>query len=324
MLFEKHHVAIYSFIGGILITTLVAFIIWPDRIATLKNGEQSIVKVNKENYTADELYEYMKDYYSVSLLLDKIDKDILSKLYPENDEMLEEVESNAEYYFNMYEQYYGYTQEQFLEQNGFSSYEAFLDYLKLDYRRNKYLDNYVEEGLDDDDIEEYYDENVFGDINTQHILVEVNSGEEDGLNDEEAKELAEEIITKLNDGTSWEDIQEEYKDDITFEDLGYQAWDASLEESFMTALEEMDDETYSEEPVKTSYGYHVIYRLDQKEKASLKDVKDKVIEALVTNKKADDANLLYKSLIALRKEKNIKFNDTVMKEKYDQYCDQYK
>lgn len=328
LLIEKNFTTICSFGAGVLITVLIAFIIWPDRIATLKDGTQPIVKVGKETYTADELYENMKNYYSVSLLLDEIDNDLLTKLYPENDEMEEEVKSNAEYYFNMYEQYYGYTEEQFLEQNGFSSYNAFLDYLRLDYRRNKYLDDYIEENITDDEIQKYYDENVFGDINTQHVLVEVKSdsdGEDSNkLSDEDAKKLAEEIITKLNDGTSWEQIQEEYKDQVTYEDLSYQSWDAALEESFMTALKEMEDNTYSEEPVKTSYGYHIIYRLDQKEQPTLKEAKTNIIENLSADKKSEDSNLLYKALISLREEKNIDFKDTIMKEKYKDYCDQYK
>ena len=324
LLFEKYSTQIYSFIGGILLTTLIAFIIWPDRIAALKNGEEPVVKVGKENYTADELYEMMKDYYSVSILLDDIDDDLLTKLYPEDEEMTNAVNEDAEYYLNMYEQYYGYTEEQFLESNGFSSYNAFLDYLRLDYRRNKYLDEYVEKNLTDKEIEDYYNDNVYGDINTQHVLVEISSSEDDGkLSDEDAKKLAEEIITKLNDGTSWETIQEDYKDKITYEDLGYQAWDASLEESFLTALKEMEDNTYSEEPVKTSYGYHVIYRLDQKEAPTLKEMKETIINKLVTNKKSEDANLLYKALIALREENKIDFKDTVMKDKYETYTKQY-
>jgi len=325
--FEKNHVTIFSFIAGVLITTLIVFIIWPDRIATLKDGTQPVVKVGKETYTADELYESMKDYYSVSLLLDDIDNDLLTKLYPEDDEMKEEVDSNAEYYFNMYEQYYGYTQEEFLSKNGFSSYNAFIDYLKLDYRRNKYLDDYVEDNLTDEEIQKYYDENVFGDINTQHVLVPVSSSSEEdseSLSNEDAKKLAEEIITKLNDGTSWETIQKDYKDKITYEDLSYQSWDASLEKSFMDALKGMDDNTYSEEPVQTSYGYHVIYRIDQKKQPSLKESKEKIIENLISNKKSDDSNLLYKALISLRNEKKIDFSDTVMKDKYDEYCEQYK
>lgn len=322
---DKHRNVIYSFIAGVLITILIVLIIWPDRIATLKDGTQPIVKIGKTTYTADKLYENMKDYYSVSLLLDEIDNDLLTKLYPEDNEMKEKVNSNAEYYLNMYKQYYGYTEEQFLESNGFSSYNAFLDYLRLDHRRNLYLDSYLEKNLTDEEIQKYYDEKVFGDINTQHVLVEVSSSEDDGkLSNDDAKKLAEEIITKLNDGTSWETIKEEYKDKITFEDLGYQSWDASLEESFMTALKDMEDNSYSEEPVKTSYGYHVIYRIDQKEQPKLKKVKETIVENILTDKKAEDSNLLYKSLIELRKEKNINFSDTVMKEKYNKYCDQYK
>ncbi len=328
LLLDKHRNTIYSFIGGVLLTTLIVFIIWPDRIATLKDGTQPVVKVGNKTYTANDLYENMKDYYSVSLLLDDIDNDLLTKLYPEDDKMTEEVKSNAEYYLNMYKQYYNYTQEEFLAKNGFSSYNAFLDYLRLDYRRNKYLEDYVKDNLTDDEIQKYYDDNVFGDINTQHVLVEVKSdsdGEDsEKLSDEDAKKLAEEIITKLNDGTSWETIQKDYKDKITYEDLSYQSWDASLEESFINALKDMENNSYSTEPVKTSYGYHVIYRLDQKEKPSLKDSKEKVIEKLLADKKAKDSNLLYKALISLRKEKEIDFSDTVMKSKYDEYCKQYK
>ena len=144
------------------------------------------------------------------------------------------------------------------------------------------------------------------------------------MSDADAKKLAEEIIGKINDGTKWDDIKKEYKDKITFEDLGYQSWDASLEQSFINALKGMKDNSFSEEPVKTSYGYHVIYRLDQKKKPTLKNAKSKIIDTLLSEKKSADTNLLYKSLISLRKEKNIKFSDTVMQSKYEEYCNKYK
>ncbi len=321
---DKNRHIIYGFIAGVLLSILVAFFIWPDRIATLKDGTQPIVKVAKKTYTANDLYEDMKNHYSVSLLLDEIDNDLLTKLYKEDDAMLEKVKSNAENYINTYKQYYGYTEEEFLSKNGFANYNAFLDYLKLDYRRGKYLDDYVKKNLTDKEIQKYYDDKVFGDINTQHVLVEVKSDSDSEksskLSDEDAKKLAEEIITKINDGTSWDDIKKNYKDKVTFEDLGYQSWDASLEESFMTALKEMDNNSFSEEPVKTSYGYHVIYRLDQKKKPTLKKTKDKIVENLISEKKAADSNLQYKALISLRKENNINFSDTTMKTKYDAYC----
>lgn len=322
---DKNRFTIYGFIAGIIITTLVAILIWPDRIATLKDGTQNIATIKGHSYTADTLYERMKDYYSVNQLLDMIDNDILSKMYEENDEMSKEIKSNAEYYLNMYKQYYNYTEEQFLESNGFKNYDEFLNYLRLDYRRNKYLDEYVEKNITDKEINEYYKEKVYGDINVQHILVETKSDDsKDGLSDEDAKKLAEEIIEKLNNGTSWEDVQNEYKDKVTYEDLGYQSWNANLEESFIEALKKLDNNSYSKEPVKTSYGYHVIYRLDQKDKKKLKKVKDEIIEAISTEKKNADSNLLYKALISLREEKKIKFTDTVLKSKYESYKKQYK
>ena len=323
LLLDKYRYSIYCFLGGIIITTLIAFIIWPERIATLKNGEEPVVKVGKETYTANELYESMKEFYSVNLLLDDIDDNLLTKLYPENEEMTKEVNSNVEYYLNMYKQYYGQTEEQFLESNGFTSRNQFIEYLTLDYRRNKYTEDYIKENLTNEEIENYYKKNVFGDINVQHILVEY-SDKEDALSKEDAKELAEEIITKLNDGTSWETIQKDYKSKITFEDLGYQSWDASLEKSFMDALKDMENNSYSEEPVSTSYGYHVIYRIDQKETPKLKDVKEIIIENLITDKKSKDSKIQNKALIYLREKNNINFSDTVMKAKYETYCEKYK
>ena len=327
---ETNRYIIYSFVIGVLLTTFIVILIWPTRIATLKNGEEPIVKIAKSTYTADDLYKQMKDHYSVSQLLDKIDNDLLTKMYPETEEMTKEVKENAEYYINMYKQYYNYTEEQFLSSNGFSSYDAFLEYLKLENRRKKYLKQYVEDNLTDKEIEDYYNKNVYGDINCQHVLVETssdsssNDSKKKKLSDEEGKKLAEEIISKINDGTSWKDIQKNYKDKVTFEDLGYQSWDSDLEDSFKTALKEMDNKSYSKEPVKTSYGYHVIYRIDQKKTPELKKVKTKIIEKLVAQKQKDDSNLQYKALINLRKDKNIKFYDTDLQKKYDNYIKQYK
>lgn len=324
---DERRKIVYGFIGGLLLGLLIMVIFMPDRIATLEDGTQPIVSIDGENITADELYEDMKGQYPINILLDKIDNKILTELYEKNDEMTEEVNSNAEYYLNLYKQYYTdiSDESELLETMGFSSYEKYIEYLELDYRKNKYLEQYIEDNLTDKEIQKYYDENVFGDINCQHVLVSIKGDDdEDGLTEDEAKALAEEIINKLNDGTSWEDIQKEYKDQVTYEDLSYQSWDASLETTFLDAIKDMDENSYSKEPVKTSYGYHVIYKLDQKEAPKLEDVKDTIIDDLIEDKKAEDENLLYKALINMRKEHNIEFSDTVMKEKYDTYCKQYK
>ena len=77
---------IILFIVGFLLATLIfRCIFWPDRIATLKDGTQPVAKLKDETITADDLYEDMKEYYSVNTLLNTIDDLILSKMYPSND-----------------------------------------------------------------------------------------------------------------------------------------------------------------------------------------------------------------------------------------------
>ena len=317
---DQNRNLIFSFIGGALVVALITVIICPDRIATLKDGTQPVVKVNGETITADFLYEEMKKNYSISYLIEYIDKAILDKKYEETDEMKDEIEKTAQSYFDMYEQYYGMDEATFLSQNGFESKEQFLNVLKLDYRRKLYYDDYLKSQITDEQIQKYYDENVYGDINTQHILVSVN----DDMSDEDAKKLAEEIIGKLNEGKSFDEVREEYKDSVTYENLKYVAFNANLESSFLEALEKLDENSYTKEPVKTSYGYHVIYRTDQKEKPSLEDVKDSVIEELCDELDASDENLYNKTLVKMREEAGLDFSDSVMKEKYEEYIKEYK
>ena len=317
---EDNRKMIYSFIGGALLVTLITVIIWPDRIATLKDGTQPVATVNGETITADYLYEEMKSKYSISYLIDHIDRLILDKKYKEDDEMKQEVEKTAQNYFDTYKQYYNMDEAQFLERNGFENKDQFLDYLKLDYRRKLYYEEYLKSQISEDEIKKFYDEKVYGDINTQHILVKVD----EEMTDEKAKKMAEEIIKKLKEGKTFDEVKEEYKDSTTYENLGYVAYNANLEEEFLKGLNSLKENSYSTEPVKTSYGYHVIYRKDQKEKPALEDVKDGIIEKLCDELDSSDEKLYNRTLINMRKEAKLEFSDTVMKEKYDEFAKEYK
>ena len=141
---DDKRIPIILFIVGFLISTLLfRCILWPDRIATLSDGTYPVVNLKNSTITANDLYESMKSYYSVNILLNDIDDMILSKKYKSNDEMEDKIKSTADYYYSIYESNYGYTKEEFLNQYGYSSENDFLDSLRLDYRRNKYYDEYV-------------------------------------------------------------------------------------------------------------------------------------------------------------------------------------
>lgn len=321
--FDKYRLAIYGAVGGILITVLVVVIIWPDRIATLKDGTQPVAEIDGYTVTANNLYEDMKDVYSISSLLDKIDNKILVEKYPETDEMNDELKQQAESYYSAYKQYYKMDKETFLSNNGFGSEKAFLEYLRLQYRRNKYAEDYIKTLISDKEVEKYYEDKVYGDINTKHILVKVDSSASDE-DKKKAEDLAKEIISKLNDGKSFDEVKEEYKDQITYEELGYKSYNANLESAYMEAMQKLENNSYSKEPVKTSYGYHVIYRIDQKEKPALEDVKEEIIDSLVSEKKSEDKNISYVALDKMREESGLKFSDTVLEKKYNTYMSQYK
>ena len=319
---DKYRLAIYGVIGGVLATVLVVILIWPDRIAKLENGLEPVASIDGLTVTAEDLYEDMKEIYSVNNLLDIIDNKILEEKYPETDEMNTELNDQAENYYNMYNQYYGYSKEEFLTKNGFGSERAFIEYLRLQYRRTQYTDDYIKEQITDKEIEKYYEDKVYGDINTKHILVKVSSSATDEEK-KEAENLAKEIITKLNEGKSFDEVKDEYKDKITYEELGYKAYNASLESAYMEAMQKLENNSYTKEPVQTSYGYHVIYRIDQKEKPSLKDVKEEIITSLVSEHKSEDTSVQYKALEKMRENAKLKFTDTVLEKKYETYKSQY-
>ena len=308
---------IILFVVGFLLATLIfRCIFWPDRIATLKDGTQPVASIKDETITANDLYEDMKKTYSVDSILKTVDNIILTKKYPSNDEMEDSVKNTAEYYYSAYEKSYGYTKDAFLSQYGFSSENDFLDSLRLDYRRNKYYEDYVLGLITDKEVEKYYNDEVFGDVNSKHILVSTG---EDGLSDDEAKKLANEIIGKLNNGTSWEDVTKEYKDQIVTEELGYNAFNASLESAYLKECKDLAVGSYSKTPVLTSYGYHIVFKIDQKEKPKLDEIKDDVKEVLAKEKKNADTNLYYKALIQMREEANLEFSDTVFGDAYKKY-----
>ena len=322
-LYEKHKLTIYGFIAGTLLTILVVILIWPDRIAKLEDGREPVAEIEGTVVTADELYEDMKEIYSISLLLNKIDNIILEEKYPETDEMNEEIQEQADNYYNIYEQYYNQDKVAFLADNGFSSESEFLDYLRLDYRRSKYAEEYVESLVTEKEINEYYENEVYGDINTKHILVKVDSSATDEEKTE-AENLAKEIISKLDEGKTFDEVREEYKDSITYEELGYKSYNANLESAYLEEMQKPENDSYSKSPVETSYGYHIIYRIDQKEKPALEDVKDEIITSLAEEKSADDSNLYYIALDKMRTDAGLKFSDTVLEKKYNTYMDNYK
>lgn len=301
------------------------------KVPTLKNKEEAVVSfTEKENsISVDKLYEELKEKYAVNILIDMMDKELLEKEYPTDEEEKKSVESNItqikSYYENYYKSYYS-SFEQFISSSyGVDNEEGLKEYLSLQYKRDKVTDDYAKKQVKDNEIEKYYKEKTIGDMKASHILIKAETTDDMSDKDkqkaeEDAKKTAEEVISKLNNGEDFEKLAKKYSDDETI-DLGWFNR-GDMVDAFEEACIKLKKNEYTKTPVKTEYGYHVILKIDQKEKPELKNVKEDIIETLAKEKKSENAAIQYEALMAFREEKGMKIEDKTLNRKYKTYMDQ--
>lgn len=293
-------------------------------VAKLKDGKEVVGKIKGYTVTAEDLYAELKEQGGSRVFVNMIDDYIANKEIKSNEEAEDYANSQIEAYKSQYEQQ-GQDFNEVLVSSGYKNEQQFRDELILSYKKDKVVENYLKDELTDDEIQNYYDENIFGDMTVRHILIkpdtETDASDEDQEKAEEkAKKEAENIIKKLDKGEKFEDLAKEYSDDEgTKEDGGLlenfskdsvvtEFWDASVK---------LKDGEYTKEPVKSEYGYHVILRVSQKAKPKLKEVKDTIEETLVANKLSADTTLKTTTWVNIRKKYNLNIEDSEIKDGYD-------
>ena len=298
------------------------------KVAKLENGQDAVVTFKENEISVDNLYSEMKDRYALSVLLDMIDEKILNDKYKDDEEQKESIESQIESMV----QIYGRGSEANLLQQTASAYgvttmDGLREYLTLQYKRNLAVEDYAKTLVEDDEIEKYYDEKIFGDITAKHILIKPKT--KDGMTtdektaaEEEALKKANELIKKLDNGEDFEKLAKENSDDEGTKEKGG-ALDPFGHGSMVTEFEEaalkLKDGEYTKEPVKSTYGYHIILRVSQKEKPQLKTVRDNIIEDLYKDKMTEDKAINIIALEKLRKDYKIKIEDKNLKTQYENY-----
>lgn len=315
-------------ISGLLIFSLAGC----GKVPVLENGEEAIVTSNNKNISVNEFYEKIKDKYGVNVLVDMIDEMILSEKYDETDEekeyikeQIKNIETSAKQYNTTFEYLISYYY-------GIETKKEFESFLSLTYRRNQAVRDYIEKELTDKEIEKYYKENIYGDIRTKHILISIDSldgmtTEEKEKADKDALNKAKDIIKKLNNGEDFDKLAKEYSTDKATKDKGGDTgWfnTGDMAKEYEKAAYALKKGEYTTTPVKTTYGYHIIYKTDEKEKPELKDVKENIIETLVDEKLNNDASLYYKKLEEVRKDYGIEIHDDNLKNDFNTYISKLK
>lgn len=316
-------------IGLAMISALSFLVTGCGKKAELKDGAEVAVSLKGTKITATKYYEEIKEK-NITTLIDLIDNSILNKDYPTDDDEKKEVENQLS---QMKKNYAENDDEKFQtiikQYFGVETVDELKEMLSLEYKRNKAVKDYISDNLTDKEIEKYYKNNVNGKIKASHILITVDTTSESS---EEEKEKAEQkalkeakkIIKYLNEGKDFAELAKKYSDEegtaINGGDLGYFDPNEMVEE-FATAVKNLKNKEYTKEPVKTKYGYHIIYKVDEKEKEKLDDVKDEIKEKLTTEKLDNDSTIYYESLIKYREKKKIKWNDSALEKAYNDYMD---
>lgn len=312
---------------GITMTALL-LVTGCGKVPKLKNGEEAVVTLKGSDISVDTLYSEIKEKYALEALLDLMDKEILNQKYKDTKESKKEVQDEID---TMVEQYGQGSESKLLEQTnsawGIDTMDELTEYLTLQYKRSKAVEDYAKSLVSDSEIEDFYDDNIFGDISAKHILIspDVDANATDAEKEEaEANALkeAKEVISKLNNGEDFDKLAKEYSDDDSNKDKGGLLSDfvhGDMVEEFEKAALALENGKYTTEPVKTQYGYHIIYKVSQKEKPALKTVKDDIKEELGKEKLNNDKTLQITALDELRKDYKVKIQDDSIKSQYDRY-----
>ena len=297
---------------------------------TPSNGNEKVITFNKEefNITVDDLYKTLKEKYATNYLIQEMDKKILNLEY----ETDENANSYADNQMKIYRMMYNNDENSLLEalQNaGYKSVDEFKEYIITNYKRDLATKDYARSQVTDSEINKYYENDVYGDITISHILVSLDTS--DNLTDDEKKEAEtkandkiKEIYEKLEAGKTFAEVAKEYSEDSkTASDGGRLGtftkgeMTEKYDKEFENAVIGLEVGKYTTKAVKSTYGYHIIYKDAEKEKPKLETIKQTIIDNLIDDKMDDDSKMQYKALIELREKYGLKFNDDDIKAQYD-------
>ena len=313
------------------------------KIPTLSNGDEAVVTFKDgDMISANDFYEEIKNNYGLETLINMIDKYVFEKEFPdeiENGEayanaMVDQLRANtsSEEELLSYIQYY----------YGFQTVEAYqnyaYNYAYIGYMQNIAIEAYVQDNITDEELQEYYENDVYPDMTISHILITPDVTED--MTDEEqeeaeatAQETIESIIDELNTASeNGEDIEEvfanlaeEYSEDDDTKDDGGNLGEiniGSLDSSYdelIKAASELEDGEYSTEVITTELGYHVILKTATGEKASYDDSVDSMREAIAEDKLSEDQSLMVDAIRYYRDLYELDIIDSEMDSQYGVY-----
>lgn len=308
---------------GLTSICLAATLTGCGKVPKLQNGEEVIASIDGKDFTANELYNELKKQGGASVLVNMIDTFIINQEVTSNEEAEQYADSMIEQYKLSYEQQ-GASFEDALISSGYANVEEFKKVLVNDYMKNEVTEKYVKEGITEDELKDYYENHISDELSVKHILIAPEVSEE--ATDEEktnaenaALEKAKKLIEELNNGADFDTLAKENSDDEASAKNGGLINNVVKEgyvTEFWNAAYALENEKYTAEPVKTEYGYHIIYKVSHTTKQSFEDMKESLYDKVVQEKLANDENLQYQTWADIRAKYNLTINDSTVNSVY--------
>ena len=308
------------------------------KIPTLSNGDEAVVTFKDgDMISANDFYEEIKNSFGLDTLLNMIDKYIFEAEFP--DEM-ENGEAYAEAAIDQLRTNYETEEEllQALQYYGYQTVEAYQNFVYISYMQNVAIEAYVRNNITEEELQDYYDNDVYPDMTISHILITPDVT--DDMSDEEkeeaentAKEEIENIIDELNEAkdngedieTTFAKLAKEYSEDDDTKDDGGNLGEiniGSLDSNYdelIKAANSLKDGEYSTEVITTELGYHVILKTATGEKASYDDSVDTMKDAITEDKLNSDQSLMVDAIRYYRDLYELDIVDSELDNQYSIY-----
>ena len=321
----------------ILLVAVLIFTLCVKRVPLTSKGEEIVATIKGKKVTADELYLGLKDKAGKDQLLTIIDEFIAEKEVTITEEDEKYVQEIVDYYIE-YAEYYETDLASFLANyvgiTGISTANEFSEFVAKDYKKTLAVQKYIGEKADEKDLKAYYKENFSDTLTAKHILIEVDKEAKDAEKaDEEAYKKAVKLIQKLNDVDSkkldkkFEELAEKNSDDTgTYANGGLveNFKKSEVEKEFYEAAYKLKDGEYTKEPIKTTYGYHIILKVSSTPVEKYEDIVADVKKAYAEAELAKDSTLLPLKWDELRNEYKLSIKDDFIKKAYKEALDNAK